>query len=153
MAYCVQCGNQVTDNDRFCGKCGAAQNVSAGAAFQQPFDKMSGKDAATLCYIPWIGWLAAIIVLASARFRANQQTRFHAFQGLYLFVAWLLVEWVVVPMFRFPGPFPMRPIAGLIQLGVFVAWIFMIVKVRNNEDYHLPIIGELAERSAREQHA
>jgi uncharacterized membrane protein len=93
------------------------------------------------------------VVLASGKYRNDHPTRFHAFQGLYLFVAWLLIDWVVAPMFHLPAPFPLRNIASLLKLGVVVAWIFMIVKVRTGESFRLPIIGDLAERSAHEQHA
>jgi uncharacterized membrane protein len=152
MAYCVQCGNPVGDQDKFCGKCGAQQPLHA-APMGDPFARMSDVDRATLCYIPWIGWIAAIVVLASRRFRMDHQARFHAFQGLYLFVAWLLIDWVVEPVFQFPGPFVVQHVAGLLKVGIFVAWIFMIVKVRNGENFRLPLIGELADRSAHEQHA
>ena len=158
MAYCVQCGNQVGDQDRFCGKCGAQQVVrpwSPGDPSGQPnpLGKMNNRDVATLCYIPWLGWIASVVVLASGRFRTNHQARFHAFQGLYLFVSWLLIDWVVEPIFSFPAPFPIRHISGLLKLLLFAAWIFMIIKVRNGEDYRLPLLGELADRSAQEQHA
>jgi uncharacterized membrane protein len=113
---------------------------------------MNYRDAATFCYIPWVGWIASIVVLASTRFRENHQARFHAFQGLYMFVAWLLIDWVADPVFS-SMPSPMRHFSGLLKLGVFVAWIFMIVKVRNGEDYRLPVVGDLADRSAHEQHA
>jgi uncharacterized membrane protein len=152
MAYCVQCGNQVGDQDRFCGKCGAQQAVRP-APVTDPLSRMNNKDAATLCYTPWVGWIAAIVVLASKRFRTNHQARFHAFQGLYLFVSWLLIDWVIEPIFAFSAPFPIRHISGLLKLGVLVAWIFMMVKVRHGEDYRLPVLGELADRSAHEQHA
>jgi uncharacterized membrane protein len=151
MAYCVQCGNQVGDQDRFCGKCGAQQAVRPGPV-NDPFARMNYRDAATLCYIPWLGWIASVVVLASGRFRENHQARFHAFQGLYMFVAWLLIDWVVEPIFSSMIS-PMRHISGLLKLGVFAAWIFMIIKVRNGEDYHLPVVGDLADRSAHEQHA
>ena len=46
----------------------------------------------------------SIIVLAADKFRTNRAVRFHAFQGLYLFVAWLIVQQVIAPWFRhFPG--------------------------------------------------
>ncbi len=108
-----------------------------------------------LCYVPWVGWIAAIAVLATDRFRADARVRFHAFQGLYLFVAWLMVEWVVSPFMRFPGigfGTPMaRGIPGLLQVVVLVGWIFMLIKVSHDEDYRLPILGELADRSVSEQ--
>src|SRR5262245_52814974 len=101
MPFCVQCGNQVGPADQFCGKCGSRQATAAPGATSRPApDLMTGisnRNAALLCYIPMVGWLAAIVVLASERFRREGQVRFHAFQGLYLFVAWLMVEWVVSP--------------------------------------------------------
>ena len=115
---------------------------------------ISNRNAALLCYIPMVGWIAAIVVLASDRFRRQTQVRFHAFQGLYLFVAWLLIEWVISPALYvtggFSSPFHRLATSGL-HLLIFVAWIVMIVKVSHNEDYRLPIVGELAERSVSEQ--
>jgi len=102
-----------------------------------------------LCYIPLAGWIASIVVLASPRFRENRSVRFHAFQGLYLFVAWLLVEMFVAPIISISdaGHF----ISRILHLTIFVAWIFMLVKTSHSETYSLPIIGELAERSVAEQ--
>jgi uncharacterized membrane protein len=156
MAFCVQCGNQVGDADRFCAKCGAPQKVAAGPKpVSDPFSGMSGRNASLLCYIPWVGWIAAIVVLASNRFRHDAQVRFHAFQGLYIFVGWLMVEWVISP-FLFASGFllgmPFHSLGShLLQLVIFAAWVFMLIKVSHDENYKLPIIGDLAERSVSEQ--
>jgi uncharacterized membrane protein len=116
---------------------------------------ISNRNASLLCYIPMVGWLAAIVVLASERFRKETQVRFHAFQGLYLFVAWLLVEWVVSPALYvsdWGGGFAMhRLIPRCLQLLIFAAWIYMLIKVSHDEMYKLPIIGDLADRSVCEQ--
>jgi uncharacterized membrane protein len=108
-----------------------------------------------LCYVPLIGWIASIIVLASERFRRDHRLRFHAFQGLYLFAAWLLVDWVISPALLAPGfafGFPFyRTAARLLKLVVLGAWVFMMIRVSQDQDYHLPIVGELAERSVSEQ--
>ncbi len=104
------------------------------------------------CYIPIVGWIAAIIVLATARFQDERAVRFHAFQGLYLFVVWLLVDWVLQPFAHMiPGSGPLRVTAGLLQVAVFGAWIWMIVKTSREQMFRLPIVGELAERSVAEQ--
>ncbi len=157
MPYCVQCGNSVRAVDQFCGKCGARQ-PGAGASAGHANDFVSGisnRNAELLCYIPLVGWIAAIVVLASERFRNQARVRFHAFQGLYLFVAWLMVEWVIAPAlylsdYSLSYPFHRVAIRGL-QALVLAAWVVMIVKVSHDEDYHLPIVGELAERSVSEQ--
>lgn len=105
-----------------------------------------------LCYIPVMGWIASIVVLASPRFREERNVRFHAFQGLYLFVIWLIVDWVVAPLARsMPGPNPMHISAGLLRVVVFAAWIWMIVKTAQDQMYRLPLVGDLAERSVAEQ--
>lgn len=100
--------------------------------------------------MPAIGWIAAIIVLAARKFKDNRLIRFHAFQGLYLFAAWLVVDWVVGPIVRStPGRhFPLDTILHSVILGVS---IFMMIKASHDEAYVLPIIGELAQRSATEQ--
>src|SRR5690348_5120390 len=109
MPFCVQCGQTVGGSDRFCARCGTPQaGAQAGSAFESGrvkdfWSNISERNAALLCYIPWVGWVAAIGVLASDRFRSQKRVRFHAFQGLYLFAAWLMVSWVIAPMLTFPN--------------------------------------------------
>lgn len=105
-----------------------------------------------LCYIPLMGWIAAIVVLASPRFRAARNVRFHAFQGIYLFVVWLIIDHVIAPFWHhLPRPSPMPALAGLLHAVVFGAWIWMIIKTSQEQMYHLPLVGDLAERSLAEQ--
>jgi len=144
LPFCTRCGAEAQPTDQFCRKCGARQPVSgvrlSGAAGLSP------RAASILSYVPWLGWIAAIYVLASSRFRNDRDTRFHAYQGLYLFVAWLVVDWAITPWFRWlPGP-DLR-IDGLLQLFLLGLWIFMLIKTWGGERYSLPIVGELAERS------
>ena len=118
---------------------------------ETPYSGISNRNASLLCYIPLVGWIFAIVILASARFRREYDVRFDAFQGLYLFVVWLIVNAVVSPFLRFPGLGPHVDLAGLPKLVVIIVWIFMLVKVSQGERYSLPIVGELADRSVREQ--
>lgn len=161
MPFCTQCGSQASGADAFCGRCGARQSGAGvppppspprgpGAAAQDPLAGLSPRAATILCYVPAVGWIAAIIVLAARKFKDNHLIRFHAFQGLYLFAAWLVVDWVVGPIVRStPGRhFPLDMILHGIILAVS---IFMMVKASHDEAYVLPIIGELAQRSATEQ--
>jgi uncharacterized membrane protein len=150
MPYCSQCGTQLQDRDQFCARCGARQ---PGVPPLRPSTDFAGsftpRTASVLCYIPWVGWIAAIVVLASSHFRHNRTVRFHAFQGLYLFVAWLIVQWVIAPLTWFtPGPH--LPVSALLHLLILVVWIYMLVKTSQDEMHSLPIIGELAERSLTE---
>jgi uncharacterized membrane protein len=143
MPFCTQCGQRVEAGDRFCRKCGAAQPAASGRAVEAA---LSPRAASILCYVPWLGWVAALYVLASGRFRDLREVRFHAYQGLYLFVGWLIVDWVIGPwMDLMPGPD--FAIDKILQLLLIVLWIFMLVQTSQGKRHALPIFGELAERS------
>ncbi|MGE5645340.1 MAG: DUF4870 domain-containing protein [Acidobacteriota bacterium] len=148
MPYCSQCGNQVQTTDAYCARCGSRQPAAAPA--RDFASGVSPRTASILCYVPWIGWLVAIVVLASSSFRNNRAVRFHAFQGLYLFVAWLIVQWVFKP-FSFVMPGPHFPIAGILQMALLVLSVFMMIKASQGELYSLPVLGELADRSLAEK--
>ncbi len=157
MPYCSQCGAQVRDTDAFCGMCAARQPVPAPPAG----DGISPRTASILCYIPVVGWIPAVIALASGRFRRDTTVRFHAFQGIYLFVVWLIVDWILGPATGFSmgrawagswhTGIPALGLVGLLKAAVMVAWVVMMVKASKGEMYRLPILGELAERSVAEQ--
>jgi len=150
MPFCSQCGNQVANSDIFCAKCGFRQPVEAPRPTTDPLAGITPRTASILCYVPVVGWIASIIVLATDRFSQERRVRFHAFQGLYLFVAWLIVDWVVRPIFSgMPGP-TIR-VDKILQAVIMFTWIFMLVKASHEEEYSLPIIGELAQKSASER--
>ena len=155
MPFCTQCGNGVADTDTFCGRCGARQAAAtATGPASDPLRNISRRTAGMLCYIPLAGWIAAIVVLASPRFQRDRDIRFHAFQGIYLFVVYLLIDWVVAPMFHImphPGFKLGMAVGGLLRLSILLAWVWMIVKTSQEQFFSLPFIGELAERSVAEQ--
>jgi len=151
MPFCTHCGSQVTAADLFCASCGTRQ-PSHGRASSEFLSNISPRTASILCYIPVVGWIACIVVLAAQRFRDQRSVRFHAFQGLYLFVAWLILDWGLMPFFFFDTKSYIRfGFTGIMKAVIFGAWIFMLIKTSQNDDYHLPIFGELADRSLAEQ--
>jgi uncharacterized membrane protein len=171
MPFCTQCGNQVNSVDAFCGHCGKPQGVAAagaadpgpgGATFagsyrtpfppptQDPLANITPRTASILCYIPTVGWIAAVVVLSARKFRNDKIVRFHAFQGLYLFAAWLLVKWVIQPLTAAMQDGVIR-IDRVLEGLLLAVSILMMVKASHDEHYVLPIIGELAQKSAAEQ--
>jgi uncharacterized membrane protein len=159
MPFCSQCGNQVGTGDQFCGRCGMAQPGAAPpppprggrrhrAPGRDPLDTIDPRTASILCYIPGIGWIMSIIVLASDRFRHDRAVRFHGFQALYLFVAWMIEQQVVGPMLRHGDLHPLHKMLQLVLLG---ASILMMVKAAHQEAYSLPLIGDLAQKSMSEE--
>ncbi|MGA2771132.1 MAG: hypothetical protein ABSG26_09990 [Bryobacteraceae bacterium] len=149
MPFCSQCGNQVGATEAYCRQCGAGQPVgpATSPSGADPLAGIPPRTASILCYLPGIGWIASIIVLASEKFRRNRNVRFHAFQGLYLFVAWLMEDWVLRPIFRMT---PELHFHGVIQALLLGMSIFMMVKAAHEEAYALPLFGELAQRSVAE---
>jgi len=135
----------------YCAQCGAKQPT--GDAPPPPptgRDVLAGlnpRTASILCYIPGIGWIASIIVLASDRFRHDRLVRFHGFQGLYLFVAWLLDDQVLRPILQHIPGFHLHSLVQAVLLGMS---IFMMVKAAHNEAYALPLFGDLAHKSVAE---
>ena len=163
MPFCTSCGRPVGESDAYCAQCGSRQpsagpdpNPSSGPSGAPPFapaDPLSNippRTLATLCYIPIVGWVASVIVLGARRFRQDYTMRFHAFQGLYIFAAWLLVDWAIQPIFS-SLPHHVFRVDHLLQAVLFGVWIFMLIKSSQGQAYSLPILGELATRSAREK--
>jgi uncharacterized membrane protein len=136
--------------DAFCGRCGASQPSTAtwppATSATDALSTLNPRTAAILCYVPAIGWIASIVVLAAERFRHDRRVRFHAFQGLYLFVAWLMADWVMKPMMFMR----ILHLHQLVESALLVASIFMMIKASRDEAYSLPLFGELAHRSLME---
>ena len=91
-----------------------------------------------------------MVVLAARKFKNDKIVRFHAFQGLYLFAAWLVVQWVIRPLM---STLPDRVIRvdHILEVVLLAVSVLMMVKASHGEHYVLPIIGELAQKSAAEQ--
>jgi uncharacterized membrane protein len=175
VPFCTNCGAQVGGADAFCHNCGLPQgshpgsqqgSQTAGASrppgtgpgpvpgYAAPttdfLHGMSERTASVLCYIPVFGIIPAIIFLASQKFRRNARVRFDAFQSLYLFVAWLILHAVVPVVFMGFGPAE-SAMALLLKLGMIGLWVVLLIRASRDEPTHIPVLGELAARSAAEQ--
>ena len=135
----------------YCSQCGTRQ-PPPGAHFTDFLDGMSDRTASVLCYIPVVGVIAAIVCLASQRFRTNVRVRFNAFQSLYLFVAWLILSSAIpVLIVGMPGWGVEHAFIDLLKVVLFVCWIYLLIKATHREQVRLPIVGDLAARSTMEQ--
>lgn len=151
MPFCTNCGTRVNDNAAFCWNCGTKQPHTS-AQFTDFLDGISNRTASVLCYVPVFGVIPAIVFLASHKFRRNAWVRFDAFQSLYLFVAWLILSSALPTLISsLPGFGVEHVLFALIRLVIFVGWIFLLVKAAQNQQVRLPILGDLAARSAFEQ--
>ncbi len=151
MPFCTNCGARVHDAAAFCSNCGTAQ-PRATAQFTDFLDNISNRTASILCYIPVFGVIPAIIFLASQKFRRNIWVRFDAFQALYLFVAWLILSSALPTLISgLPGWGLEHLVFALIKLAVILCWIYLLVKAAQTQQVRLPVLGDLAARSAFEQ--
>lgn len=157
MAFCPNCGAQVDGS--FCAKCGTpmtggAANVppTPGASPPAAAGGLSVNAASALAYV--LGLITGILFLVIAPYNQDRTVRFHAFQSIFLNVAWIVVwivlsvisgilmtiTWALVALFSL--------LHLLVGLGFLVLWIFMIVKAYQGQKVVLPIIGPLAEKQA-----
>jgi uncharacterized membrane protein len=145
MPFCTQCGGRVETTSAYCAQCGTPQPNANAWAYPPGADFLNGiseRNASILCYIPYFGIIPSIVFLASRKFRHNQHVRFNAFQSIYLFVAHLIVSSV---------DHGYRGFGSLLETLLLICWIFLLIKAAQNEQVHLPVIGDLAARSASEQ--
>ena len=96
MAFCKACGQEI-GTAAFCPKCGTNQDAAvapagAGApAVAAPSSEgLQENVAALLAYV--LGWLTGIIFLLIEPYNRNKLIRFHAFQGLFLLGASIVVN-------------------------------------------------------------
>jgi len=167
MAFCGSCGTQIGDGVAFCPKCGSAQAANSGVsgappaatapttvpAAAQPASStgMANNVAGALAYIT----IAGILFLILEPYNKVRFIRFHAFQSIFFAVGWVVVWiawhilWLIVGAVTGGwGWIIGGPLSMLLGLGFFIAWIFAIYKAYNNEEYKLPIIGDLAAKQA-----
>lgn len=159
MPFCTQCGKTVAPTAAFCVHCGSRQpgvplpgpQANRAAQGEEYLNSITAQTAGILCYVPFVGWVAALVFLSTQRFRNDYTVRFHAFQGMYLAVVWLLVDIAIGSFLGFAGVAIRRSITGTLKLSVLCGWIFMMYKTSMGELIRLPFLGELAERSVAEQ--
>src|SRR5260370_1287162 len=121
MAFCSNCGAEV--QGRFCAKCGTPAPAAAASsapppestgAYSAPLPppaappQAAGLDenmACALCYL--LGLLTGILFLVLEPYNKNRLIRFHAFQSIFLNVAWIAVYIAlsIVSFVLFPIPF------------------------------------------------
>ncbi len=158
MAFCATCGAQV--EGRFCAKCGTpidaaaapAPAAGAGAPAAPATGGLSANAASALTYV--LGFITGILFLVLSPYNQMRDVRFHAFQSIFLSVAWVAF-WIVmniVGMALMAITWMLATLVGLLSmlvgLGFLVLWIYLIVKAYQGQKVVLPVIGPLAEKQA-----
>jgi len=147
MPLCPSCG--VTVEGRYCPKCGIAVDAPAGSQIppQAPPPAAGGglaeNVACALCYL--LGFITGIIFLVLAPYNQNKNVRFHAFQSIFLHVAFIVLWIVIGIILPWRLSFFLSPILSLCGLAL---WLFLMWKAYQNQKVVLPVIGELAQKQA-----
>jgi uncharacterized membrane protein len=100
--------------------------------------------------IAYITLIPAIVFLIVDPFKKSSYVRFHAWQSIFFFVAWAVIDILVgVVQNLVPSSvFLTLTVLQLVGLAIFVVWIFVFVSAFNGKRIKLPIIGDLAEKQA-----
>ena len=113
---------------------------------------MTDNMAGALCYL--FGFITGILFLVLAPYNQDRNIRFHAFQSIFLNIAWVVL-WIVVGLVTlavsfipFLGAFIFWVLRFTIGLGGFILWLYMMFKTYNGEKIVLPVVGPLAEKQA-----
>ena len=151
MPFCASCGSPV--EGRFCGKCGAPAGAPAAESAAGPSPASNPASAAglqenvasALCYLG--GVITGIIFLVLEPYNRNRNIRFHAFQSIFLTLAWFVFWFAIRAAFGLLslGLFVLLP---LFSLAWFVLWIYMMLTAYQGRKVVLPVIGALAEQQA-----
>jgi uncharacterized membrane protein len=145
--FCTSCGTANDDAAGFCSKCGHAMAGAAASGGGQVVvapasaGGLTDNVAGMLAYITII---PAIVFLVVEPYSKNRFVRFHAFQSIFLYVAWIILHVAL----RMILPWFLWPLWGLIDLALFALWIVLLVKAYNGEKWKLPIVGDMAEKQA-----
>jgi uncharacterized membrane protein len=164
---CPVCHNEVSPQSAFCNHCGApmaaapSQAAPAGAGAPPPptyavppAAASSGLSENAAGAIAYLTIIPAIIFLIIEPYNRIPFVRFHSWQSIGLCVAALVLQVIVsimeTMMHFIPGIVLLFSLIHLtIGLGLFILWIFVIVKASKGEWYKLPLIGDFAEKQAR----
>lgn len=113
---------------------------------------MTDNMAGALCYL--FGFITGILFLVLAPYNQNRDTRFHAFQSIFLNIAWIVL-WIVITIVMIPfrlipflGTFISIVLQSVLGLGGFILWLYMMFKTYNGEKIVLPIVGPVADKQA-----
>jgi uncharacterized membrane protein len=175
---CPVCHNEVSQS-AFCSSCGAPLAAAGDAAGSSappppaytnvppaystvppaytaapPIATSSGLSENAAAAISYLTVIPAIIFLVLEPYNKMPLVRFHSWQSIGLCLASIVLQAIITV-----GEMVMHFIPGIILLftlvhfvigvGLFLVWLFIILKASKGEWYKLPIIGDFAEKQAR----
>ncbi|HLO07311.1 MAG TPA: hypothetical protein VK198_11760 [Terriglobales bacterium] len=153
--FCQSCGSPTEINVGVSPT--AVEGPAAGAVMSPPGKTepkmMDTNVVAALTYLA--GFLTGIIFLVLDPYKSNSFVRFHAFQSIFVNVAWIAfwIIWMILSAVLTPlmaGVFglialPLMLICTLAGVGI---WIFLMFQAYQQKLFKLPIVGKFAAERA-----
>lgn len=165
--FCRKCGTAFAGSDTIIGQPAASPasvhtktvnrpDMSSPAA-EMP---VSGADTTSLplnvahflCYVA--GWITGLVFLLIEK--KEQSTRFHAWQSILTFGAVTILWFIVVLLLYILSAIRLysfsmflSPVLWIVfYVGGIILWIVLMVKAFQGQDYHLPVVGGIADNLA-----
>jgi uncharacterized membrane protein len=136
MAFCSGCGTAIADGTTTCAACSAnAPAAAAASAATAGNDNLMG----ALSYF----WIIGLIFLLIEPYNKNKFIRFHAFQSIFMAVAWFAC-WIILMVIPIVGWI----LIPIVFLAFIITLIVMAVKAYQGNMFRLPVIGDQAAKQA-----
>jgi uncharacterized membrane protein len=104
--------------------------------------QLDPKIAGALCYL--FGCLSGLLFFVLEN--DDKRVRFHALQSILLFGILSLLSFLSIVLTIFTNFVVFRMATSAIWILHFVAWIFLVIRTYQGENYRLPLIGDFAAR-------
>ena len=103
------------------------------------------KVMSALVYVPFVGWMAAVVALALEK---DRELRWHGVQSLVTYSVFLALTQAVAPMLR--ATIVLVPVAALVSglsgVGFLGLWLWMAMETNQGKKVRLPILGAWADK-------
>jgi uncharacterized membrane protein len=100
--------------------------------------------------IAYLTLIPAIVFLIIDPFRKSAYVRFHAWQSIFFFIAWAVID-ILVGLVQNLVPsvvFLTFTVLQLVALAIFAVWVYVFVNAFGGKRIKLPLIGGMAEKQA-----
>jgi uncharacterized membrane protein len=101
--------------------------------------------ASAACYV--LVWVTGIIFFLVEK--ENKTVRFHAMQSILTFLPFTILIWILSAIFMGIFWFGMWWIISLIELVMFLLWLFLMYKAYTGQKFKVPVVGDIAENQIK----
>ncbi len=153
MGYCRNCGTELKGGEKECPACGIVQEKDAlngrkqkgyGEKADMAFDSEDIRENKAMAALAYLGALVAVPLFFA---KDSRFARFHAGQGLALFLASVAYSVglgalrTLLPVYSW-GIYYLLQVLRMAGMGFGVLSVMGIVNVMNGEARELPVVGK-----------